>query len=303
MAVGEARSSKSTRSEGVRFEVARSVLVPAHEHFAVLELEGTFHASARRSVGRPRLVVTAGGESVEVKALDAQPAHAGPKPKTWSAAFPIPRATADADDAAYALAIGRSLTLDLPAPVQGTMPTQPQDEVEGQTWGSMVVDLSEAKRELAEAQNDLARAQEEIEHLRTEAEAARAERDAATAEPPRARVTWLEEVEAEAAASTNGDGPHHDDQDDPGDDLHADDEHGDAALPVLAGRRVNAPPTTEHEAVYEATLKRIQSDRRARMRRRRIWGRILALLVFLVAAAAIYIVVTGAVGVDILEIF
>ncbi|MFA9270980.1 MAG: hypothetical protein ACEQSX_09520 [Baekduiaceae bacterium] len=40
MAVGEARSSKPGR-EAVRFEVARSVLVPAHEHVAVLELEGT----------------------------------------------------------------------------------------------------------------------------------------------------------------------------------------------------------------------------------------------------------------------
>lgn len=301
MAVGEARSSKSGR-EAVRFEVARSVLVPAHQHVAVLELEGTFHASARRSVGRPRLVVTAGGESTEVKALDAQPAHAGPKPKVWSAAFPIPRAVADADDAAYALAIGRSLTLELPAPVHGALPAKPQDEVEGQTWGSMVVDLSEARRELAEAQNDLARAQEEIARLRTEAETARAERDAATAEPARPRVTWLEEVEAEAAASTNGDGPH-DDEDDPGDVPHDDEDTGEPPLPVLTGRRVSAPPTTEHEAVYEATLKRIQADRRARMRRRRIWGRILALVLFCVAAAAIYIVVTGAVGVDILEIF
>lgn len=300
MAVGEARSSKSGRAEAVRFEVARSVLIPAHEHVAVLELEGTFHASARRSVGRPRLVVSTGGESVEVKALDAQAAHAGPKPKAWSAAFPIPRAVADADDAAYALAIGRSLTLDLPAPVHGALPVEPQDEVEGQTWGSMVVDLSEARRELAEAQNDLARAQEEIDRLRAEAETARAERDAATAEPARPRVTWLEEVEAEAAASTNGDGPHDDDADD---DLHDDEEIEDAPLPVLAGRRLNAPPTTEHEAVYEATLKRIQADRRARMRRRRIWGRILALVLFLVAAAAIYIVVTGEVGVDLLEIF
>ncbi|MGK2938264.1 MAG: hypothetical protein ACSLFR_10745 [Solirubrobacteraceae bacterium] len=302
MAVGEARSSRSTRAEDVRFEVVRSVLVPAHEQVAVLELEGTFHASARRSVGRPRLVVTAGGESVEVKALDAQPAHAGPKPKPWSAAFPIPRAVTDADGATYALAIGRSLTLDLPAPVHGTLPAQPQDEVEGQTWGSMVVDLSETRRELAGAQTDLARAHEEIERLRTEAETARAELDAATAEPPRPRVTWLDEVEAEAAASTNGDGPHHE-EDDPADALHDDDEATASPLPVLAGRRVNAPPTTEHEAVYEATLKRIQADRRVRMRRRRIWGRILALLVFLLAAAAIYIVVTGAVGVDLLEIF
>lgn len=300
MAVGEARSSKSGSADAVRFEAARCVLIPAHDDIAILELEGTFHASARRSVGRPRIVVTtADGTATEVRAVKATSAHAGPKPKRWKASFPLARSVSDADGVTYGLAIGRSLVLGLPAPTAqrpaGPLPAKPQDEVEGQTWGAMIVDLSEARRELAETQEDLARAREEIERMRTEAEA---EHRATAEAPKRPRVTWLEEVEAEADALNNGAAPH----DDPADQ---DDEHeaDDAPLPVLAGQRRTAPPATaEHEAVYEATLKRLQADRRARLRRRRSWGRLLAFVVFLAAAVAIYIVVTGAVGVDLLEI-
>lgn len=313
MAVGEARSSnprRGGRAETVRFDPSRSILVPAHADVAVLELEGRFHASAHRSVGKPRLVVSAGGESIEVKAVDAESTHAGPDPEPWSASFAIPRALADAEDAAFALAIGRSLVLDLPRPVAGPPPpppsepslANPKDEVEGKTWGSMVVDLSEARRELAEVQNDLARAREENQRLQAEAEAALAERAAAESKerPP---VTWLEEVEAEAATATNGAGPH-----DPADvadrgEHPDDDDDGVPALPALADRRIAPPATFEHDAVYDATLKRMQVERRARLRRRRILGRLLALLVFLAAAAAIYIVATGQIGVDILELF
>ena len=299
MAVGAARSSKSGGADAVRFEAARSVIVPAHDDVAVLELEGTFHASARRSVGRPRLVVTTSEGSTEIRAVKAQSANAGPKPKRWRASFALSRTIADAEGATFGLAIGRSLVLDLPTPtVERPSSTNTQDELEGQTLGGMIVDLSEARRELAETQDELARAQEEIERLRSEADAARAE---AEQETPRPKVTWLEEVEAESATSTNGSGPHDDEFEDVDDD-DLDDERD--ALPVLAGRRLTVPPATaEHEAVYEATLKRMQTERRDRLRRRRLLGRLLALVVFLLAAAAIYIVVTGAVGVDILELF
>lgn len=299
MAVGEAGSSTSGRN-AVRFDVTRNVLVPAHADIAVLELEGRFQAPARRSVGRPRLVLTAGDTSVEIKPLEAEVAHAGPEPETWRAAFPLPRAAAEASDTAFALAIGRSLVLELPRPEDGDAPTtratNTQGEVEGQTWGSMVVDLSEARRELAESQTELAQAREEIERLQAEADHAAA----ATPEPDRPPVTWLEEVEAEAAASTNGAGPHLLEDED---DHHADEDGEAPALEPLADRRLAPPATFEHEAVYDATLKRIQVERRQRIRRRRLWGRLLAVVVFLAAAAAIYIVLTGEIGLDILELF
>lgn len=298
MAVGEARSTRSGRGEAVRFEASRCLLICTHAEVAILELEGAFHAGARRSVGRPRLVVRSGGASAEAKAVDAQSAYAAPEPRSWHASFAVPRALAEADEATFALAVGKSLVLDLPAP-ERTRPPEPQDEVEGLTWGAMVVDLSEARRELEEAQAELTRANEELARLRAAAEQAADQPDEA-----RPRVTWLEEVEAEAAASTNGTGGR-----DSADDAHHEDEtetDGDepeeATLPVLAGRRRVAPPTTmEHDAVYEATLKRVQVERRARMRRRRILGRMLALVVFLALAAAIYVVVDGDVGIDILQ--
>lgn len=302
MAVGEARPSRSDRSDAVRFEARRNMLVPAHADVAVLELEGAFHASARRSVGRPRLIVTTPDGNAEVKAVDAHSAYAGPDPRTWTASFAVPRPLAEADGATFALAIGRSLVLELPTPERGALPVEPQGEVEGYTWGSMVVDLSEAQRELSETQDELTRAREEIERLRAAEdapEAAAAEAPDPDPKPERPRVTWLEEVEAETVVSANGDGPHVD----AADHEHDDEEDDDDALPVLTGRRVSRPATMEHDVVYEATLKRVQVERRARMRRRRILGRLLALLVFLLAAAAIYIVVTGAVGVDLLEIF
>lgn len=304
MAVGEARSKRSGRSEAVRFEASRCVLVPAHAEVAILELEGTFHAGTRRSVGRPRLVVRAGDASTEAKAVDAQSAYAGPEPRAWHASFAVPRALAEAGGASFALAVGKSLVLELPAPERGKLPANPQDEVEGQTWGSMVVDLSEARRELEEAQEELARANDELASLR-----AAAEQQVETPAEERPRVTWLEEVEAEATASGNGDAPRSEDADprpavdEEGAEAGDEDEDEQAPLPVLTGRRRVAPPTMEHDAVYEATLKRVQVERRARMRRRRILGRLLALVVFLAAAAAIYVVVDGDVGVDVLTLF
>lgn len=298
MAVGEARSARSGRSEAVRFEASRCVLVPAHADVAILELEGAFHAKARRSVGRPRLVVRAGDATAEARAVEAQSAYAGPDPRPWSASFAVPRGLAKRRDATFSLAVGKTLVLDLPAPTPGTLPPHPQDEVEGMSWGSMVVDLSEARRELEEAQAELVRAHAELEALRAAGVPPSAAAERPDDRPP---VTWLEEVEAEA--SVNGDGPRLA-GDQAGDAEPVDEaDEDDAPLPVLAGRKRTPPTTMEHDAVYEATLKRVQVERRERMRRRRILGRLLALVVFLVAAAAIYAIVDGNVGVDILELF
>ncbi|MBJ7329987.1 MAG: hypothetical protein JHC95_08830 [Solirubrobacteraceae bacterium] len=293
----EASTSRSG-PQALRFEITRCVLVPAHEDVAVLELEGTFVARARRAIGRPRLVVTTAEGALEAKALHADTAHAGPEPDPWRASFALPRALADAADAQYALAVGRSVTLELAAPINGPS-SNPNADVEGETWGSMVVDLSEARRELSEAQNDLARAQEEIARLQAQVE------EHTEAEPPkREPVLWLDEVEAETGAAPNGDAPH--DEDDLEDFDDDEDEIEGDALPVLSDRRLShqhRPPTMEHDAVYEATLKRMQTERRARLRRRRILGRLLALVVFLLAAAAIYIVVEGVVGLDLIGLF
>jgi hypothetical protein len=288
MAVGEARSTRSGRGGAVRFEASRCLLISTHADVAILELEGAFHAGARRSVGRPRLVVRSGGASAEAKAVEAQSAYAAPEPRAWHASFAVPRALAEAGDATFALAVGKSLVLDLPTPDR-RQPPEPQDEVEGLTWGSMVVDLSEARRELEGAREELAHANEELARLR-----AAGEQRADQPEEERPRVTWLEEVEAEASASTNGAAER--------DDADHESEHEEDTLPVLAGRRRVVPPTTmEHDAVYEATLKRVQVERRARLRRRRILGRMLALVFFLATAVAIYVIVDGDVGIDILQ--
>lgn len=293
MALGEARSTRSGRDGAVRFEASRWLLTGTHAKVAILELEGAFSATVRRSVGRPRLVVRSGDKSVEVRAVDAQSAYAAPEPRPWHASFAVPRALAEADDATFALAVGRSLVLDLPAP-ERTRPVDPQDEVEGQTWGSLVVDLSEARRELEETQAELTRANEELARLRAATEQT-ADR------PAHPRVTRLEEVEAEAAERSNGD-VGHDDADEPHDDERESDEPEEAPRPIHAGRRRVAPPSTrEHDAIYEATLKRVQVERRTRLRRRRVAARLLALVVFLAAAAAIYVIVDGDVGVDVLQ--
>lgn len=297
MAVGE-RASRSG-SDAMRFEPSRNVLVAAHDEIAILELAGVFHASSKRSAGRPRLVVTTSDGSAEFKAVEAHTAHAGPDPSTWTAAFAVPRTLTDADGARFALAVGRSATLDLPAPARETAPLdpQPRDEVEGQTWGSLVVDLSEARRELEETQSRLVETEAELERLRAEAEQA-AEHEPA---PTRPQATWLEEIEAEETpeelASPPRNGSHPDVSPD------EDDDDAEDVDPLPAPRRVTPPPTAEHEAVYEATLKRMQVERRAKLRRRRILGRLLALVVFLIAAAAIYIIIEGAVGVDLVGIF
>lgn len=298
MAVGE-RSSRSG-SDAMRFEPSRNVLVAAHDEVAIIELAGVFHASSKRSAGRPRLVVTTPDGSTEFKAVEAHTAHAGPDPSTWTAAFAVPRTLTDAEGARFALAVGRSATLELPAPERETAPPldpHPRDEVEGQTWGSLVVDLSEARRELEETQSRLVETEAELERVREEtAQAAEAE-----PAPARPQSTWLDEIEAEetphdlASPPRNGNRP----------DALRDEDEDDAedVDPLPAPRRVAPPPTAEHEAVYEATLKRMQVERRAKLRRRRILGRLLALVVFLIAAAAIYIIIEGAVGVDLVGIF
>lgn len=300
MAVGE-RASRSG-SDAMRFEPSRNVLVTAHDDVAILELAGAFHASSKRSAGRPRLVVTTADGSAEFKAVEGHTAHAGPDPSTWTAAFAVPRALTDADGATFALAVGRSVVLDLPAPDRPTPrhDPQPQDEVEGMTWGSLVVDLSEARRELEETQSRLVETEAELERLRADAE----QTAATEAAPDRPAVTWLDEIEAEETPEELASPPRNGSHPDPGpDDDGADDEDVEDVPPLPAPRRVAPPPTAEHEAVYEATLKRMQVERRAKLRRRRILGRLLALVVFLIAAAAIYIIIEGAVGVDLVGIF
>ncbi len=95
------------------FEVLRFTASPGSPDVAVLELEGRFHAPARRRLGPPRLLAENADERIEIGAAEGGEATADPEGARWRASFAIPlRLLAGAE---YALAVGREL-LDLPAP-------------------------------------------------------------------------------------------------------------------------------------------------------------------------------------------
>jgi hypothetical protein len=95
------------------FEVLRFTASPGSPDVAVLELEGRFHAPARRRLGPPRLLAENADERIEIGAAEGGEATADPEGAQWRASFAIPlRLLAGAE---YALAVGREL-LDLPAP-------------------------------------------------------------------------------------------------------------------------------------------------------------------------------------------
>jgi len=97
------------------FELLRFSAVPAGEDVAVLELEGRFSSRAERDIGRPRLVVEdPSGAVTEALPVTGGDATAGPEASGWRAAYAVPLATVHTGD--FALAVGRWLLLDLPAP-------------------------------------------------------------------------------------------------------------------------------------------------------------------------------------------
>ncbi|HEV2769759.1 MAG TPA: hypothetical protein VGV40_06190, partial [Solirubrobacteraceae bacterium] len=97
------------------FELLRFRAVPAGEDAAVLELEGRFSSTTQLGIGRPRLVVEdRSGAVTEVLPVAGGGATAGPEAPRWRAAYAVPLATLDTGN--FALAVGRRLLLDLPAP-------------------------------------------------------------------------------------------------------------------------------------------------------------------------------------------
>lgn len=102
------------------FEVLAFRALPGPAAVAVLVLDGRFAAAAPRGLGHPRLVVETGSSRVECEPIagSRQPdAAAGPGGVPWSAAFAAPLATID--QAGFALAVGRNLLFELPAPDLG----------------------------------------------------------------------------------------------------------------------------------------------------------------------------------------
>jgi hypothetical protein len=96
------------------FEVRRFGAEAAGADVGLLELEGRFRAPARRRLGRPALVVEGDGETLEVRAAAATDAVAEPAGAAWRATFAVPVEALGA--ARFALAVGRELLLELPAP-------------------------------------------------------------------------------------------------------------------------------------------------------------------------------------------
>lgn len=94
-------------------ELLRFRAVPAGTDAAVLELEGRFAAPAQRRLGRPRLLVEDEDGRVEAVAIGGQEAFAGPDAAVWRATYALPLA---AVDGTFTIAVGRRLTLTLPAP-------------------------------------------------------------------------------------------------------------------------------------------------------------------------------------------
>jgi hypothetical protein len=106
------------------FEVRRFTASPGSPDVAVLELEGRFHAPARRRLGPPRLLAENAEEHIEIGAADGGEATADPEGARWRGSFAIPlRLLAGAE---YALAVGREL-LDLPAPDRDEGPNGASD--------------------------------------------------------------------------------------------------------------------------------------------------------------------------------
>jgi hypothetical protein len=95
---------------GPSFEVVAFQARPADGGVAVLELRGRFAGAAPRRFDRARLRVERPAEVLELAALR----DSGDATEAWSATFAV--AVDVLQDASFALAVGRGLLLDLPAP-------------------------------------------------------------------------------------------------------------------------------------------------------------------------------------------
>jgi hypothetical protein len=92
------------------FELLRFTGAPAGPDVAVLELEGTFPGGAGRDHQRARLLVENAERSLELSPVTTVSLRDG----TWRATYAL--ALGHMQGATYALAVGRTLLLDLPVP-------------------------------------------------------------------------------------------------------------------------------------------------------------------------------------------
>lgn len=96
------------------FEVLRFRGAPASPDVALLELEGRLAADPPLELERARMVLEAGGSTLELDPVGPAAARATPDGTSWRATYVVPLSALEVESAA--LDVGRGLLLELPAP-------------------------------------------------------------------------------------------------------------------------------------------------------------------------------------------
>lgn len=171
------------------FEIVAFRAQPADGGVAVLELHGRFTGSAPRRFDRARLRVERPGQTSELSALhDAADTSDG-----WSATFAVP--VGALQDATFALAIGRGLLLDLPAPDVHTPDGSPAAD-----YVRVAREANHNRRQLLEVRIALGAEQEARALVQRHADQLTAELDTVVAQRDEAQAalrSGLEELDAE----------------------------------------------------------------------------------------------------------
>jgi len=184
------------------FELLRFCARPAGADAAVLELEGRFSSTTERGIGRPRLVVDdRSGVVTEVSPVVVDDATAGPEAPGWRAVYAVPLGALHTGD--FALAVGRRLLLDLPAPdledAGGAAARQHVRLAREVNRLRRLGDEAAARAAGAEERHD--RIADELETERERRARAEAERDAARDEAAATRIALQAEEKRAAQAS------------------------------------------------------------------------------------------------------
>jgi len=173
------------------FEVVAFLARPAEGGVAVLELRGRFTGTPSRHFDRARLRVERPAETAELSALH----DAGEGAEVWSATFAV--ALDALQDATFALAIGRRLLLDLPAPDVQTPDGSPAAD-----YVRLARAANHNRRQLLELRAALGAEQEARAHVQRHADELTGQRDVAVRERDEALAAMragLDELDAERA--------------------------------------------------------------------------------------------------------